>query len=381
MQTKSHKTGILHLISSLEMGGIETLLLDFAETFSEIDSEFELVVVVMNNKYDPYLRKQLESLCKEVYFLERGEGDRNPKHLLRLFGIVNKHRIGVIHTHDHGSKHFSMLCKLRKPSLKLIFSVHDKFLFDSLSRLKMGLHKRVVNHNIAISNSVLQYCYENGINKASLIYNGIRFSRFKGGNREFMGDGILRIVNVGRITHRIKGQDILIRALHLLKQQGFCSFECHFIGGQYDYDKNSLPYLNSLVEQYGLVDKVKFLGNRNDVPKLLPQYDLFVMPSRTEGFGLVLLEALASGLDVISSNIEGPAELLQDGSLGLLFEVGNERDLCEKLMQASNSKYGIIKNSKKKQYLQKFDILTMCIEYLGLYRRLISKASSKEVAK
>ena len=119
------------------MGGIERLLLDFAESFAEMESEFKLVVVVMNNKYDPYLRNQLESLCKEVYFLDREEGNTNPKYLLKLFGIVKKHRIDVIHTHDHGSKHFSILCKLLKPALKLIFSVHDKFLFDSVSRLKM----------------------------------------------------------------------------------------------------------------------------------------------------------------------------------------------------------------------------------------------------
>lgn len=379
MHSEINKTGILHLISSLEMGGIERLLLDFAESFAEMESEFKLVIVVLNNKYDPYLRNQLESLCKEVYFLDREEGNTNPKYLLKLFGIVKKHRIGIIHTHDHGSKHFSILCKLLKPALKLIFSVHDKFLFDSVSRLKVSLHKRAINHNVAISRSVLQYCQEKGINKASVIYNGIRLSRFKEGNRTFMGDGLLKIVNVARITHTIKGQDILIKALHMLQQQNACPFECHFIGGQYEYDQQSLPYLEGLVQQYGLEDKVKFLGNRTDVHELLSRYDLFVMPSRTEGFGLVLLEALASGLDVIASNIEGPAELLKDGQLGALFEMGNERDLFEKLIQAINSKYDIIKTSKKKQELQNFDISTMCKEYLVLYRRMMNTAVIKEV--
>ena len=121
-----------------------------------------------------------------------------------------------------------------------------------------------------------------------------------------MEDGLLKIVNVARITHTIKGQDILIKALHLLQQQNAYPFECRFFGGQYEYDQQSLPYLEGLIQKYGLADKVKFLGNRTDVHELLPRYDLFVMPSRTEGFGLVLLEALASGLDVIASNIEGP---------------------------------------------------------------------------
>ena len=85
------------------------------------------------------------------------------------------------------------------------------------------------------------------------------------------------------------------------------------------------------------------------------------------------------GSNVIASNIEGPSELLKDGQLGALFEMGNERDLFEKLMQATNSKYDIIKTYKSKQELQNFDSSTMCKEYLDLYRRMMNISVIKEV--
>ncbi|RUS42612.1 glycosyltransferase [Cohnella sp. AR92] len=361
--------GVLHLVSSLEIGGIETLLTNFAEATGR-RAENSIVITILNDKIDRGLSDRLERCGLPVYFLRRPEGSKNPAYFLRLLRIFFRHRVKVIHAHDHGSKHFGMLCKALRPSLKILFSVHDRFLFDGLSSPKLYLHKRLVHCNIAISRSVLSYCAEKGIHRARVIPNGIKLDRFSKGTRTFMEDGVLRIVNVARLTHEIKGQDVLLRALALLKERG-CLFRCDLIGGEYPYDPDSPVYLRELTSQLGLTEEVAFLGNRPDVADLLPGYDVFVLPSRTEGFGLVLLEALASGLMVLASRLDGPQEILGEDRLGWLFSPGNEWGLFEKLHRLYEKNYDIINPDVIRQEISRYDIEFMTNEYLDLYNELM----------
>ena len=77
-----------------------------------------------------------------------------------------------------------------------------------------------------------------------------------------------------------------------------------------------------LVCKLGITDKVVFLGKSNEVDKILCFSDLFLLPSETESFGLAALEAMASGVPVISSNTGGIPEVNIDGVSGYLAEVG-----------------------------------------------------------
>ena len=71
------------------------------------------------------------------------------------------------------------------------------------------------------------------------------------------------------------------------------------------------------------------MGNVSDVPSLLAKADVFVVPSRFEGFGIVAVEAAAAGIPCVASNIDGLAEVVNDKRLGCLFEVGNAEALAQ----------------------------------------------------
>jgi glycosyltransferase involved in cell wall biosynthesis len=77
----------------------------------------------------------------------------------------------------------------------------------------------------------------------------------------------------------------------------------------------------------GVAQAVRFLGVRTDVSSILPAFDIFALPSLTEGLSIALLEACAAGLAIVASDVGGNPEIAQDGVRGLLFPVGDQARL------------------------------------------------------
>jgi glycosyltransferase involved in cell wall biosynthesis len=115
--------------------------------------------------------------------------------------------------------------------------------------------------------------------------------------------------------------------------------------------------LEILVNEKDLTSKVLFLGKKTNPFVWMKNADIFILSSKTEGFGLVLVEAMCCDTFVISSDCRtGPREILQNGECGDLFEVGNIRELQEKLMYAINNKeYMQLKIKKAKLRIKEFD--------------------------
>ena len=123
----------------------------------------------------------------------------------------------------------------------------------------------------------------------------------------------------------IKGVYILVKSLKILLSFEI-DFMCLVIGRGEDKEK-----LEQLVKEYGLMSSVIFLDWHS--PNILAKYycaaDVFVPPSKVEGHSVALLEAMASGLPVIASNIGGNKESITQGINGLLFDSENANDLAK----------------------------------------------------
>jgi len=369
MSKSKDKINVLHLISSFEVGGAEKLLINLLKN-TPAHRYVKFTVIVMNDKVDEGLKKQLLSTGLSVYFLNRKERHKHPKYILKLMSLIRKHKIDIVHSHNYGSKSWSILCKIFNPGLKLVHTVHDTNIFKNLSNLNLFSHKRFIDKNIAISKAVLNECNQYGINKVVQIYNGINLKDFTADRKSSHSDNFLNIINISRIVHSKKGQDVLIKALNVCKDKGL-KFKCDFVGGVYDYSKDSFEYLKNLVDELNLKNEITFLENRTDISELLSQSDLFILPSRYEGLGLVVLEAMAAKVPVIVSDIEGPAELVTDGNNGLLFKSESHIDLADKILYLYNNQKkmeDLAQNAH--EFVQDFDISFMCKKYCEVYKKL-----------
>jgi glycosyltransferase involved in cell wall biosynthesis len=357
---------VIHLISSLHVGGAEVMLLAFLKAAIH-SSTMQPVLVVLNDDYHPTLHAQALELGIPVHFINRPRSSKHPKYIAQVMALIAKHKGQVLHSHDDGCKRLAAICKLRYPQLKTTFTIHNTHIMDSLSSKEKWVHKLGVDGHVAISQVVAQECLSAGFSNVTTVYNGLDLTRFNYHSPRWQPDKHLKLIQIGRFDIAQKGQDILINAMALLRDAGL-NVSCTLAGMAPDAEKQqAVAQLQQQTNDLGLHNHVKFWIDRTDVPAMLAEHDVFVLPSRFEGFGLVLVEAMAAGLPVIASRLDGPSELIQHQQNGLLFTPEDPSDLAAQLIWLTQHPEQFAQLAEQgQQKAQQFNITAMvngCNQY------------------
>ena len=197
-------------------------------------------------------------------------------------------------------------------------------------------------------------------------YDVIPFDRKEIGIHE---DKII-LLNVARQEYQ-KGQDILLKALTLLPKDILEKVHLLIVGREGKLTSSLLKF----VEENKLEKTVTFLGHRTAIPELLKMSDIFVFPSRFEGLPGVLIEAEASGLPIICTDLSMMKEVVEVDKNALVFEINNEKQLAEcisKLVLDENLKNEFALESKK-IFEEKFLLDSVHQKMYDLYFKLFTK--------
>jgi glycosyltransferase involved in cell wall biosynthesis len=197
---------------------------------------------------------------------------------------------------------------------------------------------------IAISDHIARFTVSRGVrypSRVRRVYHGIEPPVTQTLEREGqqirrdlgIGQDAFVVGNVGRLAPQ-KGQRHLIAAMPLLLERVPNAHAV--IAGAGDLEE----YLRDLALELGAAERVHVLGPRRDVPALMHAMDVFAMPSIWEGFGLVLLEAMAAGRPVVASRVATIPEVVLDGETGLLVPAGDPLALADALAQLAGDPEG-----------------------------------------
>ena len=287
-----------------------------ADIIHEQCSYADVHLVVVNDKMDSTLLAKVKEDV-QVYLIRRKEGSRSLSPIFKLNKILFQNSFDAIHCHDESLAR--MFLTYRKRTVLTIHHIDPDV-------KALNLYARL----FAISKSVQKDVRERSGMTPMVIYNGILCDRVRQRNFTiFSQDQHFRIVQVGRLEHKIKGQHILLEALNILSQvYGMNKLRVDFIG-----EGASLNYLIQTARGLGLSERVRFLGlmNRNSIYDQLCEYHALIQPSIHEGFGLTVVEAMAARIPVLVSDVDGPMEIISDGQFGLYFRVGDARDCAERI--------------------------------------------------
>ncbi|MFD2541399.1 N-acetyl-alpha-D-glucosaminyl L-malate synthase BshA [Lacinutrix gracilariae] len=134
-----------------------------------------------------------------------------------------------------------------------------------------------------------------------------------------------------------------------------------------------------LCDKLGISEKVIFFGQSNEIDKILCFTDLFLLPSETESFGLAALEAMVSGVPVISSNTGGIPEVNREGVTGFLSNVGDVEEMSKNAIYVLSDveRLRTFKENARKE-AEKFDIHNIVPQYEAIYQRTLSRCLIKD---
>lgn len=345
---------IVHLLFSFNNGGIENLIVDILNNWNKKD---EVYLVIINDNVDKELIAKIKKVKNiKIIYLERKPGGKKFNTLFKLGQLLGDIQPNVIHCHNNNAFKFLMPLKLLNPKVKVFLTVHDTNIYNKFSKIDVLFNQIFLTKIIAISESVKKDIISKGINdkQIEIVYNGIDENKFDviKGNKE--KDKKI-IISVARIIPQKKGQDILIHAIDILKEKR-SDFKCILVGAAPIEQPEYAVEIENLIKDLKLEKYIEMLGNRNDVPELLFLSDIFVLPSRYEGFGISIIEAMMTKIPVIASKIDGPKEIIGNNDYGYLFDVENCEQLAKYIDDCLSSDNKELVNKAYSYAVNKFSI-------------------------
>jgi glycosyltransferase involved in cell wall biosynthesis len=170
--------------------------------------------------------------------------------------------------------------------------------------------------------------------KISVVYNGVRFGQCPNersdhpvSSIQYPVSGSQSAIVIGTVARLApqKGVEYFVRAAALIHKR-FPSASFAIIG-----DGPFRGELEALAGSLGIREQTKFLGFRSDAMSIASTFDVFVLPSTREAFGLTLVEALSQGVPVVASDTGGIPEIIDGKTTGLLANPGNPEDIAQKV--------------------------------------------------
>jgi glycosyltransferase involved in cell wall biosynthesis len=371
---------VLHLINTLSTGGAEMHLLTLCRYLKRQNSKVVVVCLREHVKDSRSLRLDFEEENIRIVNLQ-AESRYDIFFLGRIARVLSEERPDILHTHLPRADFAGAFARFFHPGLVWVSSVHAIYSNDWSGRWSLPLFNvlwRQADAMLCISHAVREWLVRRGVppEKARVIHYGIepeKFSEPTVNRRDQWGlnDNVV-IGSIGRLEPG-KGHDLLIQAMPELSKR--VPSARLLIAGHDPWGYGAS--LRRLIDRLGLGEKVRLVGFQADVVAFLNALDIFAFASSSEGFGQVLVEAMAARKPVVASKISPLTEIVVDGKTGLLVEDGKPMAFADGLFRLSShpeerKRMGSLGQERVKKH---FTAQKMSQETLSLYEELLRRTS------
>jgi glycosyltransferase involved in cell wall biosynthesis len=305
-------------------------------------------------------------------YVVRNRAAFDPRLINDLLKIIRREGVCLVHAHEFDAiVHGTMAACLA--GLPIVATIHGKHYF--WEKLRRRVAYRLVSRYarmIAVSEDLKRFIAGStgiGESRLKVIYNGVetlpvcdKKDILK--NKEDLGlPPNKRVVGVVGSLYPVKGHKYLLGAVPAILQE--CPETVFLLIGKGGLEAKLKQQANRL----NIEDHVRFLGLRDDIPKLLALMDVFVLSSLSEGLSMSILEAMMAGKPIVATNVGGNAELIVNGESGFLVPSENSETLASSIVSLLKD-MGMARQfgeNGRKRAVSMFSHDNMVEQYCGLY--------------
>lgn len=299
---------VLHILDCMGTGGIQSFILNLYRSIDRNEMQFDFL---LHREFHNENEAEIRRLGGRIYFIPtRREGVSKNKKALKAF--FREHReYNAVHMHISSLTYIEPLIAAKEAGIPVRIVHSHSSQAPKNHKLHIILHElnkrrlhKFASHYFACSDISAEWFYGGTkmMNTAILVPNGIQVNDYAYDVRvrekyrnEYQVEGKCVIGHVGRF-HYSKNHELLIEIFRTYANTDNNAVLI-LVG-----DGENRANIEEKVREYGLSEKVLFLGNRPDVSQLLQMFDLFLLPSRYEGFPVTLVEAQAASLPCVVSD-------------------------------------------------------------------------------
>jgi glycosyltransferase involved in cell wall biosynthesis len=360
---------VLQLIETGGPGGAERVLINLCESLKS--RGWGVTAGLLKTGW---LKDQLDRRSVPVRLLQLSR-PLDPVLLWRLCRLIKELRIELVHAHEFTMNWYGSLAG-RLAGVPVVATVHGKHYYGEALRRRVMLRsvQWAGGEVVAVSDDIKSFLESKlGLRRVRCLPNGIDVHRFSKAIREearrelgFSPQDFV-IGAIGNL-YTVKGHAVLVEAAASLKDP-----RLHVvIGGRGDQEQP----LRELAARLGLGDRLRLLGFREDVPRLLAAFDAYALPSFSEGQSLSLMEAMAAELPIVASRVGGNPELLEEGRCGLLFEAGRADQLADsiRILRTEPDRMLRLAADARARACRDYSLENMIERYLALYDGLSARS-------
>ena len=356
---------VVHVVTTVRHGGAERVVLELARAQRSRGWVPEVICLHALGE----LAREFESAGIPVELVPGAERPGVFRTAQSLARLLRSRPFDVVHSHNAAAQvAVGLGVRLRwwSPAKRpLVHTEHGRlsdtrWMFLALRRWTLGVFDAIV----AVSENVRAQLASHSLGSPAhraVILNGIDVERF-GASTAPADRGNDEVLHVGRLEH-IKGQDVLIEAMPIVRKQ--CGQATLVVVG----DGSTRGALEERARTLGVESGVRFVGATLDVKPFLERAAVFVLPSRSEGLSVALLEAMASALPIVATRVGGNADALGGGSCGLIVAPESAAELgsaIAALLQDRERAVALGRNARRAA-AERFSLGVTVERYLALY--------------
>ena len=345
-------------------GGAESVVAQLATNMDR--SKFDIAVISMGPRQNHFFERKIEEAGIPVYYMDK-TGSKSPRAMLRLWHLLSKMKPDVVHTHLHAC--FYALPWVLTHRAKMVHTIHiqpDKEFNPrkrKIMRLGVKIHKIQPVTLSKVNQQVAAELYHCDPEEYPYVNNPVELQHYWHEDRGPDGDFVF--INVSRMDRR-KNLSLAVRAMPEVLRR-IPNAKLVLVGNGETFEE-----LHREAAELGVQDAVVFTGEQEHPEEYLARADVYVMPSQREGLPLSVLEAMAAGLPVISTNVGGMPDLVKEN--GVLVADDDLQALVQEMIRfARDSGLRQRCGEISRQMVKAYDAGSCARAYTEIYQELCGK--------